>query len=94
MRFPGVMYALASGVLTSGFGSALWYRIVRHISSQQAATLQLSAPIIVLLAGVRIFERADIAVPIDDISRRTWRCHAGLVAVLCDNRSLIKENDC
>lgn len=40
------------------------------------------------------FERADIAVPIDDISRRTWRCHAGLVAVLCDNRSLIKENDC
>lgn len=54
MRFPGVMYALASGVLTSGFGSALWYRIVRHISSQQASTLQLSAPIIVLLAGVRI----------------------------------------
>ncbi|WP_257792321.1 MULTISPECIES: DMT family transporter [unclassified Pseudomonas] len=54
MRFPGVMYALASGVLTSGFGSTLWYRIVRHISSQQAATLQLSVPIIVLLAGVRI----------------------------------------
>ncbi len=34
--------------------TALWYRIVRHISSQQAATLQLSVPIIVLLAGVRI----------------------------------------
>lgn len=54
MSFPGVMYALASGVFASGCGYALWYRTVKHISSQQAATLQLSVPIMASLAGVLI----------------------------------------
>ena len=54
MSPPGAMYALASGVLASGCGYALWYSTVRHISSQQAATLQLSVPIIASLAGVLI----------------------------------------
>lgn len=54
MSLPGVMYALASGVLASGCGYALWYSTVKHISSQQAATLQLSVPIIASLAGVLI----------------------------------------
>jgi drug/metabolite transporter (DMT)-like permease len=54
MSPTGAMYALASGVLASGCGYALWYSTVRHISSQQAATLQLSVPIIASLAGVLI----------------------------------------
>ncbi|MDD0975493.1 DMT family transporter [Pseudomonas fontis] len=49
---PGVLYALASGVLASGCGYALWYGLVKQISSQQAATLQLSVPIIASLGGV------------------------------------------
>ncbi|KPW25591.1 MULTISPECIES: DMT family transporter [Pseudomonas syringae group] len=54
MSLPGVMYALASGVLASGCGYALWYSTVKHISSQQAATLQLSVPIMASFAGVLI----------------------------------------
>ncbi|TWC22239.1 MULTISPECIES: DMT family transporter [unclassified Pseudomonas] len=52
MSLSGVMYALASGVLASGCGYALWYSTVKHISSQNAATLQLSVPIIASFAGV------------------------------------------
>ncbi|WP_371856980.1 DMT family transporter [Pseudomonas sp. NFACC44-2] len=52
MSSPGVLYALASGVLASGCGYALWYGTVKQISSQQAATLQLSVPIIAALGGV------------------------------------------
>lgn len=54
LSISGSMYALASGVLASGCGYALWYSTVKHISSQQAATLQLSVPIIASLAGVLI----------------------------------------
>ena len=50
----GVMYALASGVLASGCGYALWYSTIKHISSQQAATLQLSVPIIASLGGILV----------------------------------------
>lgn len=58
ISFLGVMYALASGVLASGCGYALWYSTVKHISAQQAATLQLSVPIIAALAGVMILNEA------------------------------------
>lgn len=58
MSLPGVMYALASGVLASGCGYAQWYSTVKHISSQQAATLQLSVPIIASLAGVLILNES------------------------------------
>ncbi|MBP5952728.1 EamA family transporter [Pseudomonas sp. P42] len=61
MSLPGVMFAVASGVLASGCGYALWYSTAKHISSQQAATLQLSVPIIASLAGV-----------LGGVSR--WRC--------------------
>ncbi|KPC02626.1 Uncharacterized protein AC500_4185 [Pseudomonas amygdali pv. lachrymans] len=40
--------------MASGCGYALWYSTVKHISSQQAATLQLSVPIMASLAGVLI----------------------------------------
>lgn len=48
----GVWYALGSGVLASGAGYSLWYGVVRHLSAQQAATLQLSVPVIAALGGV------------------------------------------
>lgn len=48
----GLAYALASGVLASGAGYAVWYGVVRQISAQQAATLQLTVPVIASLAGV------------------------------------------
>lgn len=48
----GLAYALASGVLASGAGYAVWYGVVRQVSAQQAATLQLSVPVIAALGGV------------------------------------------
>ncbi|NIF29051.1 DMT family transporter [Pantoea sp. Tr-811] len=48
----GLLFALASGILASGAGYAVWYGVVRQVSAQQAATLQLSVPVIAALAGV------------------------------------------
>ena len=49
---PGLLYALGSGVLASGAGYAVWYGVVRQVTAQQAATLQLSVPVIAALGGV------------------------------------------
>ena len=51
---PGLLYALASGMLASGAGYAVWYGVLRQISAQQAATLQLSVPVIAALGGVMV----------------------------------------
>jgi len=48
----GLLYALASGALASGAGYALWYGVVKQVSAQQAATMQLSVPVIAALGGV------------------------------------------
>jgi len=48
----GALYALASGVLASGAGYAVWYGVVRRLSAQTAATLQLSVPVLAAIAGV------------------------------------------
>ncbi|MCX2888282.1 MULTISPECIES: DMT family transporter [Pseudomonas] len=50
----GVLYGLGSGVLASGAGYAVWYGVVRQVSAQQAATLQLSVPVIAALGGVAL----------------------------------------
>jgi len=48
----GLLYALGSGVLASGAGYAVWYGVLKQISAQQAATMQLSVPVIAALGGV------------------------------------------
>jgi len=48
----GAVYALTSGVVTSGFGYVIWYRVVPQISVVNAATLQLSVPLIAAAMGV------------------------------------------
>ncbi|MBK3749193.1 DMT family transporter [Stutzerimonas balearica] len=48
----GLLYAVASGALASGAGYVVWYGVVKRISAQQAATLQLSVPILAALGGV------------------------------------------
>ncbi|OLU27769.1 EamA family transporter [Pseudomonas sp. PA15(2017)] len=47
----GVLYALASGALASGLGYAIWYMAIIDLKAIQAATVQLSVPIITALAG-------------------------------------------
>jgi drug/metabolite transporter (DMT)-like permease len=48
----GAVYATLSGGLTSGLGYAVWYRVLPQLKTQQAATLQLSVPVITTLGGM------------------------------------------
>lgn len=48
----GLVYAVASGAVTSGLGYALWYSVLPALKATQAATIQLSVPVIAALGGV------------------------------------------
>jgi len=48
----GVGYALASGILASGLGYAVWYRALPGLSTTQAAVVQLTVPVIAALGAV------------------------------------------
>jgi len=47
----GVIYALLSGGVTSGIGYALWYAVLPRLAATQAASIQLSVPLLTVLAG-------------------------------------------
>ncbi len=49
---PGSLYAIASGALTSGLGYAIWYRVLPQPRASNAATVQLSVPVVTAVAGV------------------------------------------
>ena len=48
----GTLYAIASGAIASGMGYALWYAILPYLPATQAATLQLSVPVLTTIGGV------------------------------------------
>jgi drug/metabolite transporter (DMT)-like permease len=48
----GLVYAFASGALTSGVGYAIWYTALRGLRATTAATVQLSVPVIAALGGI------------------------------------------
>jgi drug/metabolite transporter (DMT)-like permease len=48
----GFWYAVLSGALTSGIGYAIWYTVLPVLKATNAATIQLSVPIIAALGGV------------------------------------------
>jgi drug/metabolite transporter (DMT)-like permease len=52
MDATGFYYALASGALTSGIGYAIWYTALPALKATQAATVQLSVPVIAALGGI------------------------------------------
>ncbi len=47
----GVVYAVVSGVVTSGLGYILWYAVQPSLTSTRAAIVQLSVPILTAFAG-------------------------------------------
>lgn len=62
----GVIYALAGGLIASGFGYILWYSLVPKISMATAGIIQLSVPIMtafsaVILLGEKITLRLMIS---------------------------------
>jgi drug/metabolite transporter (DMT)-like permease len=50
----GLAYAVTSGAVTSGLGYALWYSVLPALKATQAATIQLSVPVIAALGGVAL----------------------------------------
>lgn len=48
----GMLYAFASGALTSGIGYAIWYAVLPSLTATTAATIQLSVPVIAALGAV------------------------------------------
>lgn len=47
----GIALALASGMVTSGLGYALWYSVLPRLASSVAALAQLTVPVIAMLGG-------------------------------------------
>lgn len=47
----GVLYAVLSGALTSGIGYAVWYSVLPRLAAIQAASVQLSVPLLTAVAG-------------------------------------------
>jgi len=54
----GVLYAVLSGALTSGLGYFIWYSALPGLSAFQAASVQLSVPILAALAGSLLLAEA------------------------------------
>lgn len=52
LDIPGLIYAMASGALASGLGYAIWYTALPALKSAQAATVQLSVPVLASLGGL------------------------------------------
>jgi drug/metabolite transporter (DMT)-like permease len=48
----GFWYAIASGALASGIGYAIWYTALPGLKATNAATVQLSVPVIAALGGI------------------------------------------
>ncbi len=47
----GVIYAVASGAVTSGLGYILWYAALKELKVTHAATVQLSVPVLTAFGG-------------------------------------------
>jgi drug/metabolite transporter (DMT)-like permease len=52
LDLPGVGYAITSGAIASGIGYAIWYRALPHLQATQAATVQLSVPILAAVGAI------------------------------------------
>jgi drug/metabolite transporter (DMT)-like permease len=48
----GFWYAVSSGALASGIGYAIWYTVLPALKSTEAATVQLSVPVIAAVGGI------------------------------------------
>jgi len=58
ISMAGVGLAVVSGALASGAGYAIWYAALPGLAASQAATVQLSVPVIAAIGGVTILTEA------------------------------------
>lgn len=55
----GIGYAVASGALASGLGYAIWYTALPALKATNAATVQLSVPVLATLGGILFLGEAS-----------------------------------
>ncbi|MDG2340736.1 MAG: DMT family transporter [Paracoccaceae bacterium] len=48
----GVALALTSGIITSGLGYSLWYRLLPELGASRAAVAQLTVPVLAMAGGM------------------------------------------
>jgi len=60
LSLEGAALAVASGALASGVGYVAWYAALKSLSATQAATVQLSVPVLAALGGV-VFLAEDVS---------------------------------
>lgn len=53
-EWRGLLLAVASGALASGFGYVLWYRALPALTVAQASVVQLAVPVLAALGGVAL----------------------------------------
>lgn len=54
----GILLAVVCGAVTSGLGYALWYNVLRQMSGAVAAVVQLSVPVLAIIAGAILLGEA------------------------------------
>ena len=54
----GAFYAVLSGALASGIGYAIWYAALPGLAAIQAASVQLSVPLLAAIAGAVLLGEA------------------------------------
>nr|WP_193988703.1 DMT family transporter [Lelliottia steviae] len=52
ISFSGIALAVASGALASGVGYSIWYLALPKLKSSQAAVVQLTVPVLAIVAGM------------------------------------------
>ncbi|HET6628266.1 MAG TPA: DMT family transporter [Woeseiaceae bacterium] len=71
----GLLLAMLSGALTSGLGYVIWYAALNHLSSMQAALVQLSVPAIAAAGGVLLLA--------EPLSPRLVACGMMIIGGIC-----------
>ena len=54
----GLLLSVASGAVTSGLGYVIWYSVLPSLKPTNAATIQLSVPVIAALGGIAFMDEA------------------------------------
>lgn len=65
----GLIFAIASGTITSGIGYAIWYAVIPLLKAASSASLQLTVPVIATVGGaIWLGEEVSIRLALASIS--------------------------
>jgi len=65
----GILFAIASGAITSGIGYAIWYAVIPLLKAASSASLQLTVPVIATIGGaIWLGEEVSIRLALASIS--------------------------